>query len=160
MNKLIRACFLILGLFVATHLAEAQSSGTVTGTITDSAGAIVANATVTAHNSATGVDTIRTSNNSGLYVLVLPAGVYRIEATGAGFQSVINASISVDALATVPLDFKLSVGTSTSEITVTAGAANQGVQTDNVTLGSTMRNEEYAALPLQISQGVPRDPTS
>src|ERR1700692_2028037 len=108
MNKLIRACILFLGLFVATNLAEAQSSGTVTGTITDSTGAIVPNATVTAHNSATGVDKIRTSNTSGLYVLVLPAGVYRIEASGAGFQSVINERVSVDALATVPLDFKLN----------------------------------------------------
>ena len=51
MNKLIRACFLILGLFVSANLAKAQSSGTVTGTITDSTGAIVPNATITAHNS-------------------------------------------------------------------------------------------------------------
>src|SRR5882757_9364331 len=115
MSKLIRACFLILGLFVSANLAEAQSSGTVTGTITDSTGAIVPNATSTAHYSATGVDTIRTSNNSGLYVLVLPAGVYRIEATGAGFQSAVNERIAVDALATVSLDYKLNVGTSTSE---------------------------------------------
>ena len=49
MNKLIRACILFLGLFVSANLAEAQSSGTVTGTITDSTGAIVPNATVTAH---------------------------------------------------------------------------------------------------------------
>src|SRR5580704_2426040 len=86
MNKLIKACFLFLGLFVAANFANAQSSGTVTGTVTDSTGAIVPNATITAHNSATGVDTIRTSNGSGLYVLVLQAGTYRIEGSAAGFQ--------------------------------------------------------------------------
>lgn len=160
MNKVIKVCFLLLGLFVAANLANAQSSGTVTGTITDSTGAVVPNATVTAHNIATGVDTVRTSNGSGLFVLVLPAGVYRIEGSGAGFQSIIHESVAVDALANVALDLQLSVGSSNSTVTVTASAANEGLQTDNTTLGSTMRNEQYAALPLQMSQGVPRDPTA
>ncbi len=89
-----------------------------------------------------------------------PAGVYRIQGGAPGFQSVINQNITVDALANVSLDIQLSVGTSTSEITVTAANASEGIQTDNTTLGSTLRNEVYAALPLQMSQGVPRDPTA
>ena len=84
-------------------------------------------------------------------MLVLPAGVYRIEATGAGFQSVINASVTVDALATVPLDFKLSVGTSTSEITVSASERTKAFrQTNEPSVHNAERN--YAALPLQMAR--------
>jgi len=160
MNKLIRACFLLLGLFVAANLANAQSSGTISGTVTDSTGAIIANASITAHNVATGVDTTHTTNGAGLYVFILPAGEYRIQGNASGFQSIVHQKVTLDALATVSLDLQLQVGASNSEVTVTASAASEGIQTDNTTLGTTMRNEVYSALPLAMSQGVPRDPTS
>ncbi len=160
MNRLIRACFIFLGLIAVASLANAQSNGTITGTVTDSTGAIIANATVSAHNAATGVDTPRTSNGSGLFVFVLPAGVYNIQAGAEGFQSVLHEKVTLDALANVSLDLQLTVGSSSSEVTVTASSASDGIQTDNTTLGTTMRNEVYAALPLAMSQGVPRDPTS
>jgi hypothetical protein len=158
MSKLIRACFLFMGLLFVATLANAQSSGTITGVVKDATGAIIPNATVTAHSASTNVDTERTTNASGVYVLVLPAGDYRVEAKASGFQSVVHEKVTIDALASVALDLSLAVGTSNQEITVTA--ASDTIQTDNVELGSTIRNEVYAALPLQMSQGVPRDPTS
>ena len=158
MHKLKRACFFFLGLIVVANLANAQSSGTIEGTIKDSTGAVIANATVSAQNTATNVETTRTTNGAGLFVLVLPPGDYRIQASAAGFQSIVHEKVTVDALAVVPLDLQLTVGTATSEVTVSANV--EGIQTDNTTLGTTLRNEVYAALPLAMSQGVPRDPTS
>jgi len=161
MKKSIQIYLLLmgLGLLLVVNSANAQSSGTITGTIKDSTGAIIPNAIVTAHSLSTDVETTRTTNASGLYVLVVPAGVYRVEAKAAGFQSVLHERITVDALASVQLDLSMNVGTSTQEITVSA-SSDAAVQSDNVELGSTIRNEVYAALPLQMSQGVPRDPTS
>jgi hypothetical protein len=136
----------------------AQSSGSLNGTIKDPSGASIANATVQAQNLATGVTATSITNQSGFYLLQVPAGSYKVQASAQGFQTVIQAKVTVDALASVPLDLTLSVGQMTTEVQVSA--TTETIQTDNTTLGSTLRNEVYSALPLQMSQGVPRDPTS
>lgn len=158
MRNLKRVSSLLLGMFLGASFASAQSSGTITGTVMDTSGATVVNATVSARNTATGVETTRSTNDAGLYVLVLPPGDYRVTGSAQGFQSIAHERITVDALATVPLDFNLTVGSANTEVTVSA--SSEGIQTENATLGTTMRNEVYAALPLAMSQGVPRDPTS
>ena len=59
MNKLIRGCFFFLGLIALANLANAQSSGTIEGTVRDPSGAVIPNATVSAQNATTGVLTTR-----------------------------------------------------------------------------------------------------
>lgn len=153
-----RLFVLALALIVAAGTASAQSSGTITGTVTDPSGAVVPNATVSALNLATNVKTTRTTNAAGLFVLGVPPGTYSVQAGATGFQAITHQNIVVDALAVVSLNFSLQVGAATSEVTVTA--TTTGIETQNATLGTTMRNEVYAALPLVMSQGDPRDPTS
>ena len=155
-KKRMFACF--LGLLTAAGLVDAQSTGTIEGTVKDASGAMIANAAVTAQNAATGVQTMRLTNGAGLFVLALPPGEYKIQATANGFQTAVRDKVTVDALADIPLDFQLNVGAATSEVTVVA--ATEGVQTDDATLGETVRNEVYDALPLAMNLGVPRDPTS
>jgi hypothetical protein len=153
-------CLILLGLAItlSASFAFAQSSGSISGTVRDATGAIIPNVSVKAQNIANGVVITRTSNEAGFYLIQVPQGDYTVEATASGFQSLKHEKITVDALASVPLDLTLSVGSSTQEITV--AASTDTIQTDNTQLGTTLRNEVYAALPLQMSQGVPRDPTS
>jgi hypothetical protein len=146
-----------LGLILAAELASAQT-GTVTGTVTDPSGAAIVGATVDAQNLATGTDTKLPSNEAGFVVLQLAPGDYKILATAPGFQPVLRPTVTVDALANVALQFQLPVGNATTEMTVDEAAVV--VQTENATLGTTMRHDVYEALPLAMSQGVPRDPTS
>src|SRR5579862_94107 len=147
-------------LFAATTLQPAfsQSSGSISGTVQDTSGAIIPSASVKATNLATNVVTAGTTNQSGFYLLQVPAGTYKVQASAQGFQSLLHDKITVDALASVPLDMTLSVGSETTQVEVSV--STDTIQTDNTTLGSTLRNEVYAALPLQMNQGVPRDPTS
>jgi hypothetical protein len=58
----------LLGSMGMTSLARAQNGGdgTITGTVTDPTGALIASATVTATNNATGVATVRPTSSSGL----------------------------------------------------------------------------------------------
>ena len=155
-----KKCLILLGLIVtlSASLAFGQSSGSISGTVRDATGAIIPNVNVKAQNIATGVLTTRTTNEAGFYLIQVPQGDYTVEASASGFQSLKHEKITVDALASVALDLTLSVGSSTQEITVSA--STDTIQTDNTQLGTTLRNEVYAALPLQMSQGVPRDPTS
>ena len=66
-------------------------------------------------------------------------------------------NLTVNALALTPLDLKLTVGSATTEVTVTA--APPQLETTNATLGMTIENDTYANLPL-IMNNAQRDPTA
>src|ERR1700754_1249249 len=82
-NALFPAFFLIALLFVALCpsllYAQTAGEGTLTGTVTDSTGAAIPNATVTATNIATNVSSQRTTSSSGLYTIApIPPGTYSL----------------------------------------------------------------------------------
>src|SRR5215472_3487824 len=77
------------GLFLASSLQLFAQTGRVslTGTVTDSTGARVPNATVTALQNATGQERKVDSSSQGTYILdSLPLGKYTITVTKAGFS--------------------------------------------------------------------------
>ncbi|MCU1257888.1 MAG: hypothetical protein JWO80_773 [Bryobacterales bacterium] len=152
-----RVCSIIA--FLAGSLAYGQvaGSGTIQGTVSDPTGAVIGGASVTATNTATGVQTVRQATAAGFFVLSpLPAGEYRVTVTATGFQSLVQEHIVVDALATVGLNPTLNVGAAAE--TVTVSGAPPVLQTDDATLGVTMQNNVYDSLPLAMNGG-PRDPT-
>lgn len=141
----------------ATAMGQVGSSGSVEGTITDPSGASIPQATVTAVNTATGVETTRKTTAAGFYVLSpLPAGEYNVSVTASGFQTLTQAKVVVDALATVALSLQMKVGSGAQEVTVQESPTM--LHTDDATLGQTMQNNVYTSLPLAMN-GVPRDPT-
>ena len=154
-----RLWWLSLLFIFAAHLTFAQDSGRITGTVTDSSGAAVPGATVTALNVATNVKTARTTDTAGLYVLVLQPGTYTISGVATGFETVVHQSVVLDALAAVGLNIELDK-LAAQETTVTVNAGLVGLQTQDATLGTVVRNEVYQALPLEMSEGNPRDPTA
>src|ERR1700751_5405071 len=68
--------------------ADAQQvTGTVTGTVTDSVGAVVPGAQVKATNAATGYIRSTATDNAGAYTIqYLPIGKYTVEITAPGFK--------------------------------------------------------------------------
>ena len=90
-------CF---ALFLTSALAQVGGTGSIEGTVTDPSGAVVAGATVTATNVATGAETDRKTTDAGFFVLpLLPAGEYTVTVKAAGFQTLTQAHVVVDALA-------------------------------------------------------------
>jgi hypothetical protein len=147
----------VLFLVAGAALAQVGGSGTIQGTVTDPAGAATPGATITAINLATGVQTSRQTTVAGFYVLSpLQAGDYSVKVEAAGFQTVARKPIAVAALQTVGWDVKLEIGTAIQ--TVTVEGAPPELHSEDATLGASMGNELYAALPLAMN-GVPRDPT-
>lgn len=139
--------------------AQIAGQGAISGTITDPSGAVIPHATVRATANATGVTTTRKSTGNGYYVLspLLP-GVYTVVVSVPGFRSFKQENVTVNALSTVGLNAKLSLGSASD--TVTVSTAPPPLQTENATLGGVMENSTYSELPLQITSGGPRDPTS
>ncbi|GAC1421358.1 MAG: hypothetical protein NVSMB62_16210 [Acidobacteriaceae bacterium] len=138
-------------------LAQIGGSGSITGTVTDPSGAAIPNALVVATNDDTGVVTKQTATGSGNFTLSpLPAGRYTVVITAPTFAELKQEHVQVDALQVVGL--KPQLGVSTSE-TVTVEGAPPQLDLANASIGGTMENEEYTALPLQINGGA-RNPTA
>ena len=148
---------LMLAPATALH-AQLAGQGEITGRVIDPTGAIISNATVTVLDTATGVKTVRKTTGAGVYVVSpLSIGQYSVTVAAPGFATAVQEHIVVNATQSVGLDFKLTVGQQTEQITVTD--APPALETTNATLGATMENKTYSALPL-IMNGGPRDPTA
>jgi hypothetical protein len=151
------AAFAMLALHPALQ-AQVNGSGEVQGSITDSTGAAIPGAKVSATNIATGVVTLRESNKSGSYALSpLQAGEYIITADATGFEKHVQEHVIVDSLQNLKLDIKMVVGSAND--TVTVAEAPPMLDTEDASIGGTIENEMYSQLPLSMNAG-PRDPTA
>ncbi len=138
----------LLGALLLVSSVSAQNvNGTFTGLITDSAGAVVPNATVRARNSATAATFTTQSDGEGVYWLrAVPVGVYDITAEVSGFQKFEARDVRVQVNETIRVDVKLNIG-STSE-TVTVTAAGTTVDTASATLKAVVDQKRIEELPL------------
>ena len=139
---------LMLCALSAALTAHAQvDTGSLVGTVRDASEAVLANATVIAANSETGVSTRVTTNAGGEYVLTpLHIGTYSISVEAAGFQKEIRTGIVLNVQQNIRLDFSLRVG-SVSQTTVVTGAAPL-VETEDASLGDVITSTQVEQLPL------------
>ena len=145
---------LLFAVILVPHAAIAQMSGTgeITGTVTDSSGAVVGGATVTATLVDQNTSTVRTTTGSGDYTITpLTPGTYSVTVTAKGFETFVQQNVVVDALQTVALNIKLTIGAAQQTITVTA--APPVLETTDATLGAVMDNQMYSSLPLEMGFG-------
>lgn len=151
--------FVLLALCLALPAAaQIGGTGTIQGVVKDPSGAVVPGATVTAQNKSTDVKTVRQTTEAGYYVIApLAPGEYDVSVSAAGFQTMVQEHVRVDALGTAAVDFTVKLGTSAEAVTVSD--TPPPVNTTDARMGQTVRNELYAALPLAMSNA-PRDPTA
>ncbi len=143
-------------LFCGRVHAQTIGTGSIQGTIQDQSGAVVPNATVTVLGSDTGYTVTQQTSGAGLYLFSsLPPAKYKITVSAAGFQSLVQDNVSVNALAVVDLDLRLQVGTSTQTVVI-SGLPPQ-LDTSNGNLEVTLPNTTYSALPLTMAGG-PKNP--
>lgn len=121
--------------------------GAIAGTIVDTSGAIVPNATVTITNKATGVAVTTPVDASGEYqVLTLIPGIYSVKVSAEGFDSVLRDNITLHVQDHLSLDFTLKVGSVKTEIVVTGGEPI--LQTQTADLGTVVNEQRINDLPL------------
>ena len=102
--------------------AQTTPTGTITGQVTDSSGAVLPGVTVNATSPALQGTRSATSSPHGDYLIpFLPAGEYRVEFVLGGFQSV-EKRIRVQVAETVALDVSLGMAGLSEQVTVTAEA--------------------------------------
>lgn len=142
----------------ATSFAQTGGEGAISGTVTDSTGAVIPNAIVIGRNINTGVETKRTASGDGLYNLspIIP-GMYTVTVTAPGFSAFKQENIQVNAVSNFGLNIALKTGSESETVTVTD--APPSLETTNSTLGGTIDNATYTALPVMITGSQQRDIT-
>jgi len=105
-------------LFVALAAYGQGANGSITGTVTDSSGALAPNVSIEVKNSDTGAVFQSGTSNTGNYVVPVPAGNYEVSVTASGFKKFVRSNLVVQAATGLRLDVTLEVGAITETITV------------------------------------------
>jgi len=127
--------------------ALAQDTGVLSGTVTDTSSAVVANAQVIAINVDNNFETTTVTNAEGLYrIPFLRPGTYRMRITAPGFKTFIRENVDLRVGATLPIDARMEVGALAESIQVTA--ASPLVETDSSQRGQVISGDQTRALPL------------
>jgi hypothetical protein len=137
--------FALLLLLTAAD-ALAQGTGEITGTISDSSGAVVPGVSVTVTNEATGAERHAITNDAGVYSApALPPGSYTLVVALQGFQSQ-TRTLVLQVQQFARADFKLGLGTVSESLEVVGGAAL--LATEDSTVGQVIDNKRIVELPL------------
>jgi Carboxypeptidase regulatory-like domain/TonB dependent receptor len=148
--------FLLIGLLIQPLLAAilwAQTDrATITGTVSDSTGALIPGVIVIATNVATGIRTNAVTNQTGIYSLLnLPIGRYTVTFTKEGFQKLERTGINLSVRQVADLSVTLPIGETAIAVTVTDEVPQLQTQTSDV--GTTMKAPAVIDLPLDVNGG-------
>jgi outer membrane receptor protein involved in Fe transport len=119
----VRTC-LLLGACLTASFAFGQNANTgeIKGTATDSSEAVISGVNVTITNVQTGVITVVTTNEQGIYdVPSVPVGLYKVTFSKPGFRNLVRDGITLE-IQTVAVDGKLQVGSVNEQVVVTGDA--------------------------------------
>lgn len=134
----------------AAQTAFGQASAGITGTITDSSGAVVPNANVTITNTETSVVSRLVTSSAGTYTIRgLNPGPYKVEVEAAGFKKAVQDGVRIEVSTTATVDVALSTGATNETVQVTADQI--ALNTTQPELGSTIEPVVVQALPTQVS---------
>ncbi len=145
MRSIIKAfgCVLILS---AMALAQGDR-GTITGAVTDPAGAVIGGAAVKAKNAATGAEYSTITTNTGNYTLAqLLPGPYELSVSMSGFKTLARTGLTVVSAQIMRIDAALEIGAISETVSVDAAAAL--LKTESGELSHTIQGELLNNLPV------------
>ena len=134
-----------MAMLCAQAFAQTQTTGEITGVVTDPSGADVPNAQVALKDNARGMTQEAHTSTAGVYrfSLLIP-GDYTVTVSASGFATVEQTTgVSVGQVST--LDVKLEISTGTQTLVVTASASK--LETDNANLSDTVSEKQITELP-------------
>lgn len=139
--------------FTARLRAQATSStSSITGTVTDTTGAVVPGASVVLMNPATGTSYKAVTNAQGAYVIanVTPGPGYRETVTRQGFETTVLSGLYLNLGSTRTQNVKLAVGEISQTIAVSASNEDVTLNTSDATVGNNFQVQYMNDLPVSL----------
>src|SRR5579863_1098380 len=131
--------------FVGT--AWAGVTGSISGVIRDSSGAVVPGVQVSAHNTETGLQWTTSTDDKGFYSFqALPVGTYDVEANKTGFRGYKQSGIVINVNSSIAVDVALQAGGVAESITVTSNAVH--VEETSTQMGEVIDSQKITEVPL------------
>jgi len=139
---------LLVALWAGTSRpARAQSTASLSGTVTDSTGAAVPGVAVVAKNQATGVESNTKTDTAGAYLFpALPIGLYRLEIKATNFQTAVVTDIQLQVASAQIRDVQLKIGQTAETVEIVADAVV--VDTTTNSLGQVLNDKTVQEIPL------------
>jgi hypothetical protein len=145
-----RSLRISVGIFLLALSAAAQSDrGTITGTVSDPTGAVVANAPITAKHLETGATFEAGTSATGNYTLSqLPTGTYELTVTVPGFKKFVRQNLLLPVAQTLRVDAVLEVGSSSESVTVSE--VSPLLKTESGELSHNVNTDAMNELPVMM----------
>jgi hypothetical protein len=138
--------FVLLSFF-GTEAIRGQQSATLTGTVTDPSGAVVADVNIKLVNSLTGESYSGRSNENGIYTIPLvKPGSYELAAEAPGFKQFRQTGIVLETGVPAGLDIKLELGGVTETVTVKESVPL--LSSESASVGAVINRETIENMPL------------
>ena len=142
----------LLLLMLPLQSARAQLSVTtanLSGTVTDSSGAVVPNAAVTLKSSERGIALTAVTDGTGRYTFSqLPPSTYVLSVQGGNFATYQQNGIVLNASQAATQDVTLVPASVSQQVVVTAGASM--LNTDNANISTEVNDKQVVELPLNL----------
>jgi hypothetical protein len=147
LTQLLRASLCVLALISFAATARAQFRAGIQGTVTDPAGAVVPEATVTLKSNETARIITATTSDEGFYRFTeLAPGLYTLTVEKAGFKKSTFESVAVSAEQVQGVDVVLTTGEVSEVVTVT-DTGTPALETENANLNKAITTTEVRQLP-------------
>ena len=149
MNRVSSIALLLAAMLCFTAFpALAQSdAGTITGSVRDASGGVIATAQVTITNESTRFERRVQTNESGFFVAPnLPPGQYTVSVEMAGFKKFTTTGLRLETASSATVNAELQVGQVTESVEVVASAAQ--LQTESAAVGKTVEQAQIQNLTL------------
>jgi hypothetical protein len=137
--------FLVTGFAVVAY--PQVDTGSISGTVKDSGGSVIVDATVTITNPSSGASVAAKTNQDGFYTVVdLKPGTYDVATAAPGFQAITKTGIDLRLQDRLAINFDLQVGQALTSIQVQAAAP--ALETETSSLGQVVESHAIEGLPL------------
>ena len=137
----------MIGAFAAIGAFGQLSTANLSGTVTDSTGAVVPNAKITLTQTDTNFVRVATSSGDGTYhEEFLPVGPYKVSIVAAGFKKLEHGGVVLSVMQSASLNLTLDIGAASESVTVTEDVPL--VNLTSAALGSSISNVQIDNLPL------------
>lgn len=142
-----RTTMLFILLAAVSCITNAQTTGTILGSVQDASGAVVVHAVVTVLNQGTALSRVASSNEAGDYAVVeLPPGAYTVSAELTGFKKAVYSDLILQVQQKLRVDVKLELGRVTESVNVSGRGSV--VETDSSSVGQIIDQVQATRLPL------------
>lgn len=148
----LQAGLVIVFLLAASSLhAQLAGTGTIQGTVTDTTGAVVPNATLTLTNTATGVRRITQSDAAGVFLFPnIEIDKYDLQVAAPTFKTYVQTGIVLEVGSNIAINPALTVGAADTKVEVHADAL--ALQTEDTSFKQTIDTADMSEMPLNGRQ--------